>query len=183
MFDESKMEYCDLGDSYRYYNYAKLHTNTLNHVFDTMRYDRAFFVRWKDVEKVISQNPIDIFDRYIFLLAKYDWKGATRPGWTPGRLLSSQEYEFVHDPSELYLLNADFNEFHARPTLKISTICEVEGNLSQICKTMFANRAMPSTEVDARALENCLHEPDRKITLKLLNFQAKKLPWNLTQVA
>jgi len=97
-------------ESYKFYNYALLHTRGLDFLFDTLRYDNAFLPRRADVDRIIAVSNDYLkhhMDRFTLLLAKYDFKGATKPNWTPARLLTTQEFEYIKDPMQLFALSGD----------------------------------------------------------------------------
>lgn len=164
------------GEGYRFYNYALFHTTSWVHILDFMRYERAFLARKSDLKQLIEviETRNTQMGATAILLAKYDWKGKTKPNWTPIRLLANQELELVTDPMKLLSLGADFMEFQT-PTLKWEAECEVTGPVDWVLQTMYDNRAVPSTERDATELENGIYHSEdgmKVVTVKLFSFMA-----------
>lgn len=172
-------------DGYSYYNFAILHTKGYEHVFDMLRYDRAFLARKSDVEdmKEAAKNYCGkhALRPKSILICRYDWKGKTKPNFTPARLLSNQEYEFVDDPVTLHELNADF--VAARPVvpLKVQSELEVTGQLPFVLDIMYLNKAVPLTESDAHKIEKSFYAVpgQQKITVKLVTFVEREKDWKM----
>ena len=180
---DQKIEH-QVVDAYKHFNYAILHSRGLAHVFDTMRYDSAFFTRTEDLIKIIhdlksGESP---FNRYSLLLAKYDYKGITQAAWhwTHTRLLSNQEFEVITDPSTLYELNSEFVELKPSKPLAVRTTVEFTGDVPQILQVMFDNKAFPADEASAHRIEQefggwC----KTPFTVTLANYQETKKFWRI----
>lgn len=172
-------------DGYRYYNFALFHTKGYGHVFDMLRYDRAFLCRKGDVEDM-KEATTDYVRKGAnkprsILICRYDWRGKTRPNFTPARLLSNQEYEMIGDIDSLYELNSDVVELRPSKPLKIQAELEVTGQLPWVLDMMYLNRALPSTETDARRIEGAFSHDfgDQEITVKLINFNLTESDWRM----
>lgn len=172
-------------DGFSYYNYALLHTRGYNHVFDMMRYDRAFLTRKSDLDDMLSASENYLVNGALkiraILLCRYDWRGKTRPNWTHPRLLSNMEYEQIDDPTALYSLNSDFIELKPSRALNIKSEMNISAPLSDVLKVMYKNRAMPSEERDAHLIERAFSKDvtDQNITVTLTNFNSQEKDWNL----
>lgn len=165
----------------KYYNFALLHSRGLSHVFDTMRYDSAFFARKSDVTHIleaVKKYGEAMTHRFSILLAKYDWRGATQPNWTPQRLLSDQEFQEI-SISETYDQNADFHEPRPPKPLKVMTELEITGTLPYILQVMYDNRAYPAHEPCAHAIERAFYSEEQTLTVTLANYQAAQNYWRL----
>jgi hypothetical protein len=172
-------------DGYRYYNFALFHTKGYGHVFDMLRYDRAFLCRKADVDDM-KEAATDYTRRGAnkprsILICRYDWRGKTRPSFTSARLLKNQEYEMIDDVSALYELNSDFLEPRPSKPLKIQAELEVTGQLPWVLDVMYLNRAVPSTETDARRMEGAFSKVfgEQEITVKLVNFNSVESDWTM----
>jgi hypothetical protein len=169
-------------EGYHYYNYALLHTVGYTHVLDTMRYERAFFARATDVQRMLGAVE-DIAEwatrRVAILLSKYDFRGKTKANWTPQRLLSTQELEIITDPYQLLQLNADDTSLRPPKKLKVQHVLPVEGTVEWILRVMFLNKAMPASENDAHTLERAFMDRQRTPTIELTNFCVSKTVWTL----
>lgn len=181
-FEEPQIEYTKAAVGYKFYNYAILHSLGVAHVFNVMRYNRAFFARASDVQLFheIAKSPLDHLGRLAILLCKYDWRGKTKPNWSHQHLLSDQELQEITDPMELFTLNAEFSEWQARPTLKFEGKCQITGTPEWILDVMHQNRAVPFEESDARILEDgftCVGESPKTIRVMLVNFMPVQGKW------
>lgn len=172
-------------EGYSYYNYALFHTRGYGHVFDMLRYDRAFLCRKSDVNDM-KEAATDYVRNGVnkpcaILICRYDWRGKTRPNFTKARLLADQEYELVSDVAALYELNSDIMESRPQRKLKIQSELEVTGQLPWVLDVMYLNRAMPSTENDASRIERAFSKQhgDQEITVKLLNFNSSQTDWKM----
>ncbi len=168
-------------EPYKYFNYTTLHCRGIGKdEFDMMRYDRAFFARRKDVDVIqslIGKDMDHVLHPFSLLLCKYDWKGMTRPNWTPEKLCGGQEYVNITDPGSLYELGANHTELRPSKGLKVKTEQEVTGLLKEVLDVMYNNRAMPNTEVDSGILGQAFYKPEEPITVTLCNFSAQELLW------
>lgn len=158
-------------DGYRYLNYASLYTGC-HHVLDTMRYERAFFVRNNDVQRILQ---FDFSSHFVIVLGKYDFNPKTSPSWTTQRLLSEQRLEIITDPYRLIEIGV---EQTVTKRLKIKHVASVEGMPDWVLQVMLLNKAMPSTEVDASKLESAISE-GTPVSLELANFCHKETSWTL----
>jgi len=178
---DQKITHRKLEDGYSHYNYAVLHSRGLNHVFDMMRYDSAFFARRSDLTNILEKLKKygDVLtSRFSILLCKYDWHGVTKPNWTPARLCGDQEYEFVSDISALYELNSELTILRPTKKLKIRSELEYTGTVSQILQVMFDNHAFPENEGVAHQIEREFYVEDQKpITVTLANYQVAETAW------
>jgi len=169
------------GDSYRYFNFAILHSSGLNMVLDSMRYDQAFFCRKSDVEHIVETleggKPRFAIMPFSLLLGRFDWRGKTKPNWTPQRLLSGMEYEYIDDPMKLFDLRSEVESWHIKPPAKLKSIVDVTGNPTYILRTMHMNRAFPENEVDAHKIERGFHAPNEAITVRLQTYTNKEREW------
>ena len=172
-------------EGYRYFNYALFHTKGYAHVLDMLRYDRAFLCRQSDVDDM-KEAATDYIRKgalkpRAILICRYDWRGKTRPNFTPARLLTNQEYELIDDPSDLYELNSDVVEPRPQKPLKIQAELEVTGQFPWVLDVMYLNRALPSTEWDARTMESAFSKAhgDQEITVKLVNFNSVESDWKM----
>lgn len=183
MFEQFNMQHVELsGGGYGYFNYAVLHCSGVLHLLDTMRYERAFFARRSDVDMLIeaAANYSEWANRRLaILLGKYDHVGKTKASWTPQRLLSNQELEIVTDPGMLLQLNADELSMRPPKKLKIRHTLPVEGPAAWVLDVMHRNKAMPSEESHAHALERAFYDPSASPAIDLTNFCATKTVWNL----
>lgn len=179
-FDQ-KIVHQKMQDGYSHYNYAILHCRGLNHVFDMMRYDTAFFARRSDVANIIEKLKKygDVLtSRFSILLCKYDWHGVTKPNWTPARLCGDQEYEFINDVSALYELNSEMTTLRPNKKLKIASELEYTGTVSEILQVMLDNHAFPANEGAAHQIEREFYVEDQKpITVQLKNYQLAETAW------
>ncbi len=141
-------------EPYRKYNFAIFKTVGLAHVFDTLRYDRAFIVRPADVATLMKLTPDATLNEPIELLVcKYDWR------------------DKMHPPLQ---------NFHSTSPLKIRSDVQITGTIPQIMAIMYNNMAMPCEEPDANALEAAFMGPDRdqqSLTLRLTTFMAAEIQW------
>lgn len=170
--------------AWRFYNYAVLHTVGIDNVFNLMRYDHAFLIRPNDVAMLLASanDKLDfIARRFAVLLCKTDEKGITRPGWSHGMLLSTQEYEEVKDAMKLYDLAPGIGGTNPFQTggMKHRGVAEIEANLAYILKAMLDNRAFPDDEGTASRIEQAFHAPNDKIKVKLAKYALYKEPWFL----
>ena len=158
------------GNTYRFFNFAVLRSNGLDMVFDMMRYDNAFLGRKADVDHICDtlENGDVRFaiQPFSILLVRFDWRGKTKPNWTPQRLLSTQSYEFITDPMTLYDIHSDVTEWHIKPPAKFKSIIEFTGTPCEIIRLMHANRAFPASEGDANQIERGLYSLDEKLTIQ-----------------
>jgi hypothetical protein len=168
-----------------YYNYAILHSRGLDNVFNTMRYDSAFFARRADFERIVQslQNYGEaLTHRFTILLAKYDWSGITKAHWTPARLLSDQEYEQIHSAQSLYELNSEMTTLRPTKPLKWKSELEITDTLPRILQAMFDNQAFPSDEGSAHQIERAFYVSEQKpMTVKLANFQMTESNWRIAK--
>lgn len=166
---------------YKTYNYSLLHMKGLSHLLDLMRYERAFLCREADLNLLLATMGNEesfILKLFTFLLCKYDWKGVTKPSWTPGRLLSSMEMEEIRDPIKLYELNLGRDPiFSIKTPLKFRADVIVKAPLRMILKIMFLNNAFPSEEGHAHEMERAFYDPDKEIEVSLTNFMSAKEGW------
>ncbi len=179
MFDDPQVQY-DQVTPWRFYNYAILHSGGIGHVFDTMRYDSAHFLRQADVDRLIASANSEcdfVTQQFSILLCRRSEKGVTKPGWTHQRLLSDQEFEEINDPSKLYDLYPGFSSFHAKPPLKWEATCEIKGNLAYVLQTMLLNRAVPADEGMAHKIEQMFYHPNEEATVKLKNWLPTQSLW------
>jgi len=179
---DQKITHRKLNDGYKYYNYAIIHSRGLNHVFDMMRYDSAFFARRADLDNILEKVKTGkvTLNRFAILLAKYDWHGITKPNWTPARLCGDQEYEQIHDPAALYELNSEMTSLRPTKTLKIGTNLELTAPLEDILKVMFDNHAFPADEGSAHKIEREFYVEDHQpITVTLGNYQQTESFWQV----
>ncbi len=168
------------GESYRFYNFATLRSNGLSLVLDMMRYDSAFFCRKSDVDKIIECLDAKLrfaLQNFSILLARFDWKGKTKPSWTPQRLMSGQEYEFITDPMALYDLGSEVTEWHIKPPAKLRSVIEVTGTPAYLLRTMHLNHAFPESEGDANLIQNGFYKPEEALTASLKTYMANEREW------
>lgn len=162
---QSNVSYDKLATPYTKINFAILHSRGLGHVFDTLRYDSAFFAKKEEVEKVVeaSRNYINggfASQEFTMVLGKYDWPRALKHSWTPARLLRCQRYEFP-----------DVQPEHRKVgKLKYKSVATVTGQLPDILKVMFKNNALPASERESGVLDTALWTPGEDITVKLVNY-------------
>lgn len=169
-------------EPWKYFNYAVLNTRGLAHVFDMMRYDRAFFARRLDVDtilSILSDETAHALKPFSILLCRYDFKGRTMANWTHGRLCGDQKYDPVSELTDLFTLGADHTEMRPGSPLKIQSEYTVEGTLAYVLEVMWNNRAMPSTEKDAHLIEHAFHEPDQPMTVTLWTVMSQERQWLL----
>lgn len=183
MITDQKITHQKMQDGYKYFNYAILHSRRgLNNFFDTMRYDTAFFARKSDVEHIIamSKNYGDVnLSPFSILLAKYDWRGPTKPTWTPARLLKDQEFQEV-DLAGLYELNANFMAPRPTKQLRIKSEIEITGDLSYVLMAMYDNHGVPADEKSSHIIERSFYSDEpQPMTVNLLNYQLEENYWKL----
>ena len=174
MFDDQKLEVQKMGDGYGFFNYAVLHSTGLDHVFNFMRYNRAFLVRRADFERMLEAIPEYVpkwaIRKWSVLICRYDWKGKTKANWEEGMLLSDQELEQVTDPMTLVELSSDMIELRSPKKLKWHHVLEITGPLQWVLQVMYENHATPHEEADAHKIERAFHAPDEEFTVKLANY-------------
>lgn len=167
---------------WKYFNYALLHSRGLMHVFDTMRYDKAFFARRSDVEaiqQIIGDDSAHVLRPFTILLGCFDERGKTRPGWTHERLLSDQELKEIDSLAELYELNADHTAFKPTAAVNYESRLEITALLRQVLDIMYANKAFPDTEGDAHRIEQAFYSPTEELKVSLRTFTIGKMKWVL----
>jgi hypothetical protein len=167
---------------YTHFNFALLKCRGTNEVFNTLRYERAFFARSADVNRLrqlMGAAATAILTELELLIAAYSWNN--RPHWTYGRLLSTMSLTELK-PHELYDLNADFTIAKAAKRLKVRSDITVEGTAPEIMQFMLENRGMPAREEDAHRLEHTIYDPDKPITMTVTLFATFEHDWLLTPV-
>lgn len=168
------------SDSYRYYNFAILRSSGMNMVLDTMRYDQAFFCRKSDVENIIESldgKPRFAIKPFNILLGRFDWRGKTKPNWTPERLMTGMEFEYIDDPLKLYELKSEIDLWQIKPLVKFKSVIEVTGTPAYILRTMHLNRAYIENENDARKVERGFHQAEKALVVKLQTFFDQEREW------
>lgn len=186
MFDRPEVEYVPLNGGYRNFNHAILHGTGLTHVFDFMRYERAFMVRDTDLAFLLeaAREYADwATRRYAFLMCKYDFTGKTKPGWNMNRLLSSQELELITDPAQIIQLGAEHVLLRPAHPLKLQHIVTVKDKpVGWVLGYMFLNHAVPCDEGDSNVLERQFFDAERTPpNVRLTNFCASKTLWREPQ--
>jgi hypothetical protein len=164
---------------YTHYNFALLKCRGIEHVLDTLRYERAFFVRPEDVAEItrVMEDPaLAMFTELNLLIAAYSWN--RRPHWTHARLLSTMSITELHQ-ADLYDIDVAFIEAKASHKLKIRSDLTVRGTFDEILSVMLLNRAMPLGEKDAHLLEHCIYQPEESVTLDLTSFFAFVHDWEI----
>lgn len=170
-------------DGYKTLNYALLHSQGLGHVFDTMRYERAYLVRKTDLARLVEVSKGDglahVAGRYSLLLAKYDWKGPTKAGWTDARLQNGMEFQRIDDMMRLMELGLESPDFTIKHKPKFRADVQITGTVAYVLTTMMLNKAFPCDEADSHYLYQGFYNPGGEVTVKLTNFlPSDKTVWH-----
>lgn len=165
---------------YTKYHYALLRGHGIRQLFDTLRYENAFFCRRADVELLkhrMAEGERKAFTEPIEVMICQIGSGR-KPNWTYGRLLTSQQLKEL--PLEDVIRGeADFTQ--SKPTSRIRAINEVEvtGTLVDVLEAMFINNACPAEESGAHVIESAPHQLLEPITVKLKTFSAVPGGWRV----
>lgn len=172
---------------YSHYNYVQLDCRGIGHLFDTMRYEHAFFARKKDIEEIITAfnaTPLSLISRsFSIILCKYTWSSGKKiTNWWPQRLLSTMKYNYIDD-IEVWNVSKDSQEdqsnFHlaqANPKLKWENTQQFIETFPNLLKSMYHNNACPASEGEARQLEQAIYKnPTDTYIVTLRNFTAVPL--------
>lgn len=173
---------------YKHLRCAYLTTNSMTHVFDTMRYERAFLVRVSDVEKLLdfaAKPQPRLGTSCRLMLCRYNF--AQRHDWSHGRLMSGQQLTELSKSMlvEDWVTNGNYTLPESpKKALKIRADAELTGDFSFILQMMLLNRAVPCSETDAHAIERLFFtgEMGEEISVSLTNFLSKESEWKLPKV-
>lgn len=161
-------------EPYRTHNFALLHARGLAHVFDTMRYERAFLVRQTDLRRLVELAQGDglahVNARLTLLLGKCDYKGPTKASWTTDRLLSTMELQLADDAGKVYEWAGQVCDFALKVPLKFRSDVAITGPLSHVLIVMFMNQAMPCDEGDSHQIERAFYGGNPEISVRLTKF-------------
>lgn len=171
-------------DGYKTLNYALLHSTGLSHVFDTLRYERAYLTRKTDLARLVEVAKGDglahVAGRYTLLLAKFDWKGPTKASWTDARLMSGMEFQRIDDMMRLMELGLESPDFAPKDKPKFRADVEITGTVEHVLTTMFLNKAFPCDEGDSHRLYQGFYNPGGEVTVKLTKFvPTDKTGWHI----
>lgn len=178
-----KTEFTKMNDSYKRLDFAVINTNGLYHVLDTLRYERAFFLRQADIDlfkKAMGGNLgefASLSSPKSIVLGRYSWPSNK---WTEGRLLCGQFIKEVKDVNELYKLTDKAISKDIKPSLRWRVDVEVRGDLPDIFDLLLKERAMPCGEKDSHILEQAFYAASQSnITVTLTNFCATNVGWRI----
>jgi hypothetical protein len=159
----------------------------MTHVFDTMRYERAFLLRPSDVEKLLnfatSPQP-RLNTNSKLMLCRYSF--TQKHDWTHGRLMAGQQLEELSQSKLVddWVITGNYSLPESKKLLKIRADAEFTGNFPFILEMMLLNRAVPCSETDAHAIERLFFtgEVGEEISVSLTNFLSQEAEWKLPKV-
>lgn len=162
-------------EPYKRLHVARFRTG-IHNLFDTLRYDHAFFARKSDVDILIESVERDgervILGSFSLLIAQY---AESRPGWTYAKLLHDQQLDEL-DGAALYDLHADFTDTRPKGLKHCNTVT-VTGTFRELVLMMHANRAIPDSEKDAHILESAPYHNGEQLTVTLRNYSSVPGVW------
>lgn len=140
---------------YKRIDYATLQTRNLDHVLDTMRYERAFFATERDVAPFLSAAADwnNFYKSAEITLARFSWP---KNKWTHARMLSGQA--IIEKLNWTVQVN------------KVQIEIKVADTLVSILKLMVQHRMFPAHEGDSYTLEQAIHRPNEIIEVSLGTF-------------
>lgn len=134
------------------YTFARLHCGEggINLLFDTMRYEGAFFTRKEEVIKLlkIMEDEFPILNTFDCVLGAYG-----KHTWTHERLMSMMKFEeLLH--TEAFTLPLSVDIAPSQPLRYRSEITLHDVTPAQIVQAMCINKAYPVNESEAGQLLN-----------------------------
>ena len=168
-------------DGYTHYRFAILKCRGIGMMFDFMRYERSFFFRRPDVDRLIkamSSGLRDYNDQHEIALVRYAWAGRNNPPWTYGRLMSDQSLEET-DITTLGFDGACLEVSKPPKKLKLESQIDVTGDIATVLNAMWFNKAMPATESMSHQIESWPHAPEEERTIRLATFVNQEAEWKL----
>lgn len=173
---ENNLEFTPV-DGYSRFHYAVLECRGITHLFDTLRYERAFLVRKMDVDQIVDlvHDELNAITAPLqVVIAAYGWD--RKPQWRYDRLLSTMRLSEL-TISEVVALECDFTAFEAKPKLKLRSDINVIGPVRDILKVMYQNHAMPCREEDAHRIEQMPFCDDKSDCVRLTSFVPNEREW------
>lgn len=153
---------------YTHYAYATLRTRGMYHVFDTMRYESAFFINAANVEDICAAIRADEFFEHPteIILGRYAF---SKDPWTDSRLLNDQEFGRLR-LSDLFTLSCSLIEPKPKRLLKYKRLHQFQGTVEEVVRQIFSKRWTISTEDGAHEMERAMVDPSHSITVELVEF-------------